>query len=123
MKMEFMQEIVRWTVIPLAIFILFSSCQMVLNLVGLDIRDLIFYAVERKKPGKHPFRAEKESRERVQEAMDNASLSVKEKCRFLNDELGYVMGSVFVSREWKDEISDRASALMKQNDLTMANFL
>lgn len=122
MNMEIMQEVVRWSTIPLSILIFLASCQMVLKLVDLDIRDLIFNALERKKTGKHPFRAEKESRKRVREAMANASLSVKEKCLFLNDELGRVMDSIFVSREWKDEISGKADALMKQNGLTMADF-
>lgn len=119
--MEIMQQVVRWSTIPLSILIFYVSCQIVLSLVGLDIRDLIFNALERKKSGKHPFRVEKESRERVQEAMTNTSLSVK-KCLFLDKELGSVMDSIFVSREWKDEISGRADALMKQNGLTMTDF-
>ena len=122
MNMEIMQQVACWSTIPLSILIFLASCQMVLKLVGLDIRDLIFNALERKKTGKHPSRAEKESRKRVQKAMTNASLSVKEKCLFLDDALGCVMDSIFISREWKDEISDMAGNLMKQNGLTMADF-
>lgn len=86
--------------------------------MGLDLHDLI----ERKKTGKHPFPVEKKSRERVRTALDDASLSVKDKCLFLNNELGRVMDSVFVSREWKDEIFNTTSVIMKENGLTIADF-
>ena len=122
MSFESVMEIIRWPLLIATIIIGLSSICMILSTFGPDPRDIFFNLLERKKTGKHPFPSEKESRKRVQEALANASMSVKEKCLFLDDELGRVMDSIFISREWKDEISDMAGDLMKQTGLTMADF-
>lgn len=78
--------------------------------------------LERKKSGKRPLRAERLSRERVQAALNDPSTPPKDKCLFLNNELELVMDSIFVSREWKDALHEQATAIMKENGLTLADF-
>ena len=68
------------------------------------------------------FPSEKQSRRRVQSVLNDATLTPKEKCSFLNIELGRVIFSVFVSQKWKDTISNQIDAIMCENNLTLADF-
>lgn len=68
------------------------------------------------------FSYRKKSRHRVRAVLDYTTVSPKEKCLFLNDEIGRVMDSIFVSREWKDALYDLATATMKENNLTIFDF-
>ena len=66
--------------------------------------------------------SEKQSRQRVQAVLNDDTITPKEKCLFLNDELGRVLFSVWISREWKDSISNQIETIMCENNLTIADF-
>lgn len=112
--MEFdMWEFIRWGGIIALIGTFVWVIWYTTDVVGL---------LERKKPGKRPFPAEKKSRERVQTALNDATMTPRDKCLFLNNEIGLVMDSLFVSREWKDELFDLITVIMQENELTLADF-
>ena len=113
MEQVFLWSFIRWGgVIALIGTFVWAICYTT-NVVGL---------LERKKTGKHPFPAEKRSRERVQTVLNDETATPREKCLFINKEIEIVMDSLFVSREWKDSLFDLATAIMKENNLTVADF-
>lgn len=120
--MEIVADWLYWFPLVIGLVGVVVCFNMVLRLVGTSVTEVLLNALQRKKTGKFPYPSEKKSRKRVQKTMSDPSLSAKEKCLFLDDELGRVMDSIFVSREWKDKISDMAGDLMKQNGLTYADF-
>mgnify|MGYP000672828688 CR=1 FL=1 len=88
-----------------------------LRTFGIDAGELLFRVLERKSSGKRPFRSERKSRQRTQELLSDVSLSAKEKCFALNDEIRRVDGSIFVSREWKKELHTKTDEIIIQNKL------
>lgn len=112
--------------ISVGIFIVLSDLiiiKKVLNLFDLSLGEILFRTLERKKSGEKPLPLEKRSRERVSDILNNNSLSAKEKCFAINDEIGKVDSSIFVSREWKNELCTIWDNIVSQNSLTLEELL
>lgn len=97
--------------IPLCFFLAFlKACDL---LPG----ELLFRALERKTSGAKPSSAELRSRLRTQRLLSDDTKSPKEKCFALNDEIRRVDNSLFVSREWKQELQAQTDTIIRQNHL------
>lgn len=116
-----MLNILTYAIGALLFVFTLSFIQIGLRAFGLNVGDLIFHALERKSSGKRPFRSERKSRQRTQELLSDVSLSAKEKCFALNDEIRRVDGSIFVSREWKKELHAKTNEIIIQNKLRFEN--
>lgn len=117
MLTENMLNILTYAIGALLFVFTLSFIQIGLRASGLTVGDLLFNVLERKSSGKRPFRSERKSRQRTQEILCDVSLSAKEKCFALNDEIGRVDGSIFVSREWKKELQATTDEIIIQNKL------